>query len=673
MHLLCSQIHSVLEVLKIGLPPQLNWSEEKARFEITYGFEDEVAVATENQYQLLTHSVLVVSSPQDADSESVEEGGILASSSHSLSMPSPVEVSYSRSAALSVVEIEMSRAVLKWVSQADERYKLLFHRRIDQLAQGLHSYALCKRLQGSNRPIYETKLDAGMRILWTPLRRVEVDCAETKMKLFVWCVSSHDRVSRYVDYIDRSFERMTQSPLLSGSGDQDVCMVLTEDMVLLDPFRNTPLKVHVVHPAELSRLTTPSSSWVPPLRLTIRERAVNTQSGAVLLIGRSGTGKTICVSERMVGDREISTRLGSPLFQLFVSRSQRLCNFVRSHQRQRTSDEDLQQCDFLSLSKFISKMEGAACRIRSCEMKVYAQFKHVSFTKFRTEIYPVLNEFHGNKRITMLDASIVWTQIRSFIQGSIEAATISPAPRPLLLEEYLGMADKRCKVTRMERAKVYKVFLRYQEYMQKGGLWDDAIRVLDLLSQLRWEISDANFTGREASLHYDRVYVDEVQDSNQAEISLFFLAAGLKTRSLFLAGDPAQAVVEGVDFRFEEVREVVHRLSGGCESIAKPLKLERNFRSHTGILNVAAAVLEQIFDAFPESAVSLSKDVGLFKGPRPGMYEAFNGLQHLVSLDQRLMVITPDECVALTADSIGRSDIVLGIREAKGLEVSTVG
>ena len=95
-------------------------------------------------------------------------------------------------------------------------------------------------------------------------------------------------------------------------------------------------------------------------------------------------------------------------------------------------------------------------------MKVYAQFKHVSFTKFRTEIYPVLNEFHGNKRITMLDASIVWTQIRSFIQGSIEAATISPAPRPLLLEEYLGMADKRCKVTRMGRAKVYKVFLRYQ-------------------------------------------------------------------------------------------------------------------------------------------------------------------------------------------------------------------
>ena len=89
---------------------------------------------------------------------------------------------------------------------------------------------------------------------------------------------------------------------------------------------------------------------------------------------------------------------------------------------------------------------------------------------------------------------------------------------------------------------------------------------------------------------------------------MFFSAAGLKTRSLFLAGDPAQAVVEGVDFRFEEVRKVVHRFSGGREFIAKPLKLERNFRSHTGNLNVAAMVLDYMFDAFLESAVLIAKD-----------------------------------------------------------------
>ena len=47
---------------------------------------------------------------------------------------------------------------------------------MDQLSQGLRSYyALSKRLQGSVSPIYEAKRDAGMRILWKPLRRIEAE------------------------------------------------------------------------------------------------------------------------------------------------------------------------------------------------------------------------------------------------------------------------------------------------------------------------------------------------------------------------------------------------------------------------------------------------------------------------------------------------------------------
>ncbi len=41
-------------------------------------------------------------------------------------------------------------------------------------------------------------------------------------------------------------------------------------------------------------------------------------------------------------------------------------------------------------------------------------------------------------------------------------------------------------------------------------------------------------------LDYEKVYVDEVQDSTQAEVVLFFLAAGFNVQSLFFAGDPAQ-------------------------------------------------------------------------------------------------------------------------------------
>jgi hypothetical protein len=59
----------------------------------------------------------------------------------------------------------------------------------------------------------------------------------------------------------------------------------------------------------------------------------------------------------------------------------------------------------------------------------------------------------------------------------------------------------------------------------------------------------------------------------------------------------------------------------------------------------------------------------LFIGPRPGRYEAFNGLEHIMSLNQMLVVITADECKSSIVEILGRSDIVIGIREAKGLEV----
>jgi hypothetical protein len=69
--------------------------------------------------------------------------------------------------------IELSQAVTKWLDKADAKYRQLFCRRMEQLAGGYRSYALSKRLGHCRHPIYESKLDAGQRILWTKLRRGE--------------------------------------------------------------------------------------------------------------------------------------------------------------------------------------------------------------------------------------------------------------------------------------------------------------------------------------------------------------------------------------------------------------------------------------------------------------------------------------------------------------------
>ena len=64
----------------------------------------------------------------------------------------------------------------------------------------------------------------------------------------------------------------------------------------------------------------------------------------------------------------------------------------------------------------------------------------------------------------------------------------------------------------------------------------------------------------------------------------------------------------------------------------------------------------------------LSKDAGLFKGPRPGIYESVDGLEHICILRLNQSFV-PDECVCSIVETVGRADIVIGIREAKGLEV----
>ncbi len=89
---------------------------------------------------------------------------------------------------------------------------------------------------------------------------------------------------------------------------------------------------------------------------------------------------------------------------------------------------------------------------------------------------------------------------------------------------------------------------------------------------------------------------------------------------LFLAGDPAQSVVEGVTFRFEEVRPVGYHLYKDDKSLCKPLQVNLNFRSHSGILDVAGAVLLRPFSVFPDSATKTKPDRGLFRGPRPSIF-----------------------------------------------------
>ena len=275
----------------------------------------------------------------------------------------------------------------------------------------------------------------------------------------------------------------------------------------------------------------------------------------------------------------------------------------------------------------------------------------------------------------VFDSSIqvILTAIQTFLKGSIEAYQ---TPNHVLAKDFFisgSLGKNRCRLSPDHREQVYSIFLDYQQYLKSERLWDDCDRVVSML--VRIEKSKSTDPSAYEKIRKSKVYVDEIQDYTQVECLLFFYIGG--PGGLFLAGDPAQSVVEGSDFRFEEVRSVGYFVAGKNRRDLipqKPKTVNVNFRSHSGILNTAAAVLDHLFNHFPASATQLSRDYGLFQGPRPGV--CYNvGYKKFLSLSKGqingIVVLTHDDSASQWKRMLDYP-LVYGIRESKGLEFKSV-
>ncbi|KAJ1443989.1 P-loop containing nucleoside triphosphate hydrolase protein [Ochromonadaceae sp. CCMP2298] len=689
-------------------------------------------------------------------------------------------------------EIELSQSVVRWLEGADAVLLGMFYSRVQMLAGGRRSKAYCKRLVGTRVPMWETKLDGGVRILWTQLRR-----GVEKPAIIILFVAKHDRVPRCIELLGRCFRHrdwgqgkgqgMGQGQGVAGVYQggkgcvEGEVVELEEDESLLDPVSNAPLKTYSTSLGALPALQAQaqarehsgsggSRGGKLPLRLSKRERDVNMVAGTVLLLGRSGTGKTVCLCNRMASDRQTNPVSS----QLFVCRSRRLRDAVQRYQRdygnlggEGDGDEgdsglgggaqSRPESAFLTLDAFLDDMESrvlgaeadtvgagagtgadvatgaadTATRVAGGDggggnsgskgvggsfsssivggrgrVRTFLPSKRVDFRRFQQ----LFSEFGRPK----LDPLVAWTQIRSFIKGSVEALLgegeggssggSGSSSRALSLPAYLALSNKRCRLQSPERAEAYAVYLQYEALLLKGGMWDDCDRVMRILTtgleltagKRGWDGGDWGGGGCGFSA-FDKVYVDEVQDSSQIEIALYFLAAGMRYDRLFLAGDPAQSIVEGIDFRFEEVRGIVHALSQRTVRIHSPVTLNTNYRCHAGILNCASGVLDLLLSTFPHAADKLPRDTGLCGGPRPE-YFADTGtgagagagafLRRLLLHNPRIVVLCRDEQFRGEGDQGGHGQgeslggelstlvpeetLALGIRASKGMEFPDV-
>lgn len=81
-----------------------------------------------------------------------------------------------------------------------------------------------------------------------------------------------------------------------------------------------------------------------------------------------------------------------------------------------------------------------------------------------------------------IDALVVWTTIRSFIKGCMEALTSSS--QMLSKNEYLSLGKWRCRLSPEQRVIVYSTFERYDAFMWDFRLLDDCNRVSSLVRRM---------------------------------------------------------------------------------------------------------------------------------------------------------------------------------------------
>ena len=188
---------SVMKILRrkpgdYGAPELFSWFEQKSRFDMVLNSATPDMVVKENDtfisdqqklFQCVATEEMLENGngnesntiDQDIIEPSVKELSLSANEAQHINVINNPYVSSvgddGQYRAPPVLHVEFTETVMKWLHNADTRYRVMFSNRIERLAQGERSYMLAKRLKGCNNPVFETKLDAGQRILWTHLLR----------------------------------------------------------------------------------------------------------------------------------------------------------------------------------------------------------------------------------------------------------------------------------------------------------------------------------------------------------------------------------------------------------------------------------------------------------------------------------------------------------------------
>ena len=508
--------------------------------------------------------------------------------------------------------------------------------------------------------------------------------------------------------------------------------------------KNTPLRLYKMDNALLYMYN--HQELIPALeqKLSPEENAIIDvdPNESIILLGRSGTGKTICCLHRLwkqfcdywmekIQDKEEVTESESHLRQIFITKSYVLCNrfkkrfcnlmsgrkdmkqhfqklqnksqqfkiqdfhpydfplFVTSRDWLLLLDVSLEGQSFFEFDKDgslltnIIESECAESNPKDIELfdsDLSTQFPNSqqnkkSWRKVDSDLF--INEIWPRLMINKIkvDPILVWLEIHSFIKGSLKALLTKDGW--LTKKDYINFGAKIAPNFKHNREFIYSCFEEYQLIKKRKGYFDEN----DLIHKLYHRLLKTR--RKEPLIH--RLYVDEVQDFTQAELALLLQCSHIPYGQ-FLTGDTAQNIMRSVSFRFSDLQSIFHDFQKNLDSkikVPEVRTLTQNFRSHSGILQLAASVIDILMNFFKSSLDELHTDQGMFPGPKPVLISScsYSDLAQLVRISgeesaiefgaSQAIIVRSEQARSKLPDEL-KVGIVLTVNEAKGLEFDDV-
>ncbi|RHZ88684.1 hypothetical protein Glove_21g290 [Diversispora epigaea] len=289
---------------------------------------------------------------------------------------------------------------------------------------------------------------------------------------------------------------------------------------------------------------------------------------------------------------------------------------------------------------------------------------------FQKKYWPRFSDYYRKK----LKCEQVFSEF-AVIKGT------NPDVEFLSREDYRIISTKKYPLFQNNRDEIYDLFERYEKMKSKNGDFDSTDRTLAIFRYAK--------TKALVGPHIHEVYIDECQDNRIVDLALI-LKLFEKADSIFMAGDIAQCIAEGSSFRFEDLRSLMYKWElNRIQTINIPPKpkqfnLNTNYRSHNGILRLAASIIDLISNFFPDSIDKLKREHGEIDGPKPVIFEGFQNEASLfdassdckstpkvIEFGARQVIIVRNKKTKdrLKAYKLGS---VLTIYEAKGMEFDDV-